>query len=84
MAVDVSAMCDAANSSQGTQTLAIVLSVMFSLYLVVTITLSALTIYSTSQAVQPAQLSPTVGGGTLIPPRIGESMGAPMIPLRSK
>lgn len=48
MAVDIVAVCSAAQEHQSSQTLAIVLAVMFSLYTVVAITLSALTIYSTS------------------------------------
>ena len=50
MAIDITAVCQAADSNQGSQTLAIVLSIMFSIYTVVAIILSALTIYSTSQA----------------------------------
>jgi len=49
MAVDVAAICSTADANQGTQTLAIVLSVMFSVYTIIAIALSALTIYSTSQ-----------------------------------
>ena len=49
MAVDVAAVCSSADANQGSQTLAIVLSIMFSIYTVVAIALSALTIYSTSQ-----------------------------------
>tara|TARA_B110000046_G_C12852984_1_gene338555 strand:+ start:541 stop:771 length:231 start_codon:yes stop_codon:yes gene_type:complete len=49
MAVDVAAICSMADATQGTQTLAIVLSVMFSVYTIIAIALSALTIYSTSQ-----------------------------------
>jgi hypothetical protein len=49
MAVDVAAVCSSADANQGSQTLAIVLSVMFVLYTSVAIALSALTIYSVSQ-----------------------------------
>lgn len=82
MAVDVTAVCDMAAGAQGSQTLAIVLSVMFSLYTVVTIALSALTIYSTSQAVEPAQATPTVVDGL----RIGTSVSGarPLVSLRSQ
>lgn len=51
MAVDIQAVCAAASDNQSSQILAIVLSVMFSIYTIVAIALSALTIYSTSQAV---------------------------------
>ena len=50
MAVDITAVCASADANQGSQTLAVVLSIMFSIYTVVAIILSALTIYSTSQA----------------------------------
>jgi len=49
MAVDVATICSTADATQGTQTLAIVLSVMFSMYTIIAIALSALTIYCTSQ-----------------------------------
>ena len=49
MAVDIVDLCAAASANQGSQNLAVVLSVVFSLYTVCAITLSALTIYSTSQ-----------------------------------
>ena len=73
MAIDVASVCQTANDSQGSQTLAIVLSVMFSLYTIVTIALSALTIYSTSQSVEPPSLTPTVAGGQIVS---GQRIGA--------
>jgi len=48
MAVDIVAVCSASQEHQSAQTIAIVLSVLFSLYTITAITLSALTIYSTS------------------------------------
>ena len=85
MAIDVASVCATASASQGSQTLAIVLSVMFSLYTVVTIALSALTIYSTSQSVQPPTLTPTVAGGPIITAgREVKPVGsAPLVSLRS-
>ncbi len=50
MAVDAAALCEAAAGAQGSQQLAIGLSVAFSVYTIVAIALSALTIYSVSQA----------------------------------
>ena len=47
MAVDVAAVCATAGE-QGGQTLALTLSVTFSVYILVSIALSALTIYSSS------------------------------------
>lgn len=84
MAIDVGSVCATASASHGSQTLAIVLSVMFSLYTVVTIALSALTIYSTSQSVQPPTLAPTVAGGPIITGREVRAVGsAPLVSLRS-
>lgn len=54
MAVDLADVCASAES--GSQSLAIVLSVAFSLYTIVTIVLSGLTIYSVSQAPVPASI----------------------------
>ena len=76
MAIDVASVCSTATDSAGSQTLAIVLSVMFSLYTVVTITLSALTIYSTSQSLAPAQALPTVLDAIPLGPRDATSIGA--------
>jgi hypothetical protein len=82
MAIDIASVCTVASDSQGSQTLAIVLSVMFSLYTIVTIALSALTIYSTSQAVEPAQ-TPTVVDAMVLG-RSATSIGAaPLVSLRS-
>lgn len=49
MAIDEQRVCSTADANQGSQTLAIVLSIMFSIYTMVAIALSALTIYRTSQ-----------------------------------
>ena len=76
MAIDVASVCSTATESAGSQTLAIVLSVMFSLYTVVTIALSALTIYSTSQSLAPAQVTPTVVDAIPLGPRDATSIGA--------
>ena len=76
MAIDVASVCSTAQDSAGSQTLAIVLSVMFSLYTIVTIALSALTIYSTSQSLAPAQATPTVVDAVPINPRDATSIGA--------
>lgn len=58
MAIDISAQCALASENSSTQTLAIVLSVLFSTYTMLTIMLTAITIKSTSAAVEPLQ-SPT-------------------------
>ncbi len=76
MAIDVASVCSTAQDSTGSQTLAIVLSVMFSLYTIVTIALSALTIYSTSQSLAPAQETPTVVDAVPIRSRDATSIGA--------
>jgi len=81
MAIDIASVCTVAADSQGSQTLAIVLSVMFSLYTIVTIALSALTIYSTSQAVEPAQ-TPTVVDA-LVMGRATSVGSAPLVSLRA-
>jgi len=79
MAVDIQAVCIAASDNQSTQLLAIVLSVMFSIYTIVAIALSALTIYSTSQAVPLMDAQP-IGIGS----SGGVSFGAdvPLVSLR--
>ena len=50
MAIDVAAQCELADATQGSQTLAIVLSVMFSVYTFLTLMLTSLTIFNTSTA----------------------------------
>ena len=49
MAVDIVGVCAAADENSSSQSLAIVMSVLFSIYTVIAIALSALTIWSTSQ-----------------------------------
>lgn len=51
MAVDIVSVCMVASNNQSSQALAIVLSILFSVYTVVSILLSALTIYTSSQVV---------------------------------
>lgn len=50
MAIDVAAQCELGDANQGSQTLAIVLSVMFSVYTLLTLMLTSLTIFNTSTA----------------------------------
>jgi len=69
MAIDITSVCATASTSQGSQTLAVVLSIMFSLYVVVSIALSALTIYSTSQVTPTAHAS-AVAVAALAPPLV--------------
>jgi hypothetical protein len=84
MAIDVASVCSTASDSAGSQTLAIVLSVMFSLYTVVTIALSALTIYSTSQSMAPPEVPSNTG--SLLRSRDATAIGAsvPLVTLRSQ
>lgn len=58
MAIDIAAVCSIADSNQSSQTLAIALALMFSIYTVTAIALSALSIYSASQIpiTQPPQI----------------------------
>ncbi len=49
MAVDIVAVCAVASNNQSSQSLAIILSVLFSVYTLVSVALSALTIYTSSQ-----------------------------------
>ena len=50
MAVDITAVCKLSVENQSSQQLAIWLSLLFSIYTIVSIALSALAIYTTSQA----------------------------------
>ena len=78
MAVDVAAVCSTADANQGSQALAIVLSVMFSIYTVVAIALSALTIYSTSQV----PLQDSVPAQAPIKVGVSAGPGAPLVSLK--
>ncbi len=73
MAIDVVSVCATASSNQGSQMLAVVLSIMFSLYTVVAIVLSALTIYSTSQVnpTAPQSIATALVGGRAGPGPMG-------------
>jgi len=53
MAVDITAVCTLSSENQSSQNLAIWLSVLFSIYTVISIALSALTIYTSSQVGPP-------------------------------
>lgn len=53
MAVDILQVCTLSSENQSSQELAIWLSVLFSIYTVVSIALSALTIYTSSQVGPP-------------------------------
>jgi hypothetical protein len=53
MAVDITDVCTLSSDNQSSQGLAIWLSVLFSIYTVVSIALSALTIYTSSQVGPP-------------------------------
>ena len=53
MAVDITAVCTLSSENQSSQTLAVWLSVLFSIYTMISIALSALTIYTSSQVGPP-------------------------------
>tara|TARA_B110000902_G_scaffold241906_1_gene292720 strand:- start:51 stop:332 length:282 start_codon:yes stop_codon:yes gene_type:complete len=57
MAVDIAEVCKVASENQSGQELAIWLCIMFSVYTVVSIALSALTIYTSSQVGPPGATS---------------------------
>jgi hypothetical protein len=82
MAVDIQAVCTAASDNQATQILAIVLSVMFSIYTIVAIALSALTIYSTSQAVPLVNAQPMPIGASAVGVERAFSTDVPLVTLR--
>ena len=71
MAIDIQSICDTAEASSSSQSLAIILSVMFSIYTLIAIALSALTIYSTSSmpsmAGKPAATATYAGDGLAAP-----------------
>ena len=85
MAIDVASVCATAASNHGSQTLAIVLSIMFSIYTIVAIALSALTIYSTSQSVvqPPGGLSTAVAAVTTPVGVASDARDVPMVALRN-
>ena len=64
MAVDITSVCTLASENQSSQDLAIWLSVLFSIYTVISIALSALTIYTSSQVGPPGakEGKPTLTG----------------------
>ena len=64
MAVDITQVCTLSSDNQSSQTLAVWLSVLFSIYTVISIALSALTIYTSSQVGPPGlkQGKPVVAG----------------------
>lgn len=80
MAVDIAAVCAAGDTNQGSQTLAIVLSIMFSIYTVVAIILSALTIYSTSQA-PPEAVTRALGARVTVGASADMNSGHKSVPL---
>ena len=57
MAVDITVVCTLASENQSSQDLAIWLSILFSIYTIVSIALSALTIYTSSQVGPPGAKS---------------------------
>ena len=61
MAVDILQVCTLASENQSGQQLAVWLSIMFSIYTIVSIALSALTIYTSSQVGPPGAKSGRVG-----------------------
>lgn len=70
MAVDIAQVCTLASENQSSQDLAIWLSILFSIYTIVSIALSALTIYTSSQvgppgakSGRPRSVSVYAGGG---------------------
>lgn len=85
MAIDIASVCATAASNHGSQTLAIVLSTMFSIYTVVAIALSALTIYSTSQSAMqpPGGLGTAVAAATAPMGVVSEGRGTPLVALRN-
>ena len=82
MAVDVVAVCAVATNNQASQSLAIVLSVLFSLYTIVSIALSALTIYTSSQQRMDAPAKPAATSKLQSGVSLGELGGAPLVGLR--
>lgn len=79
MAVDIASVCTAADANQSSQTLAVVLSIMFSLYTVVAIALSALTIYSTSQVATGSGKAMAMASGMV---GSAAASGPPLVALR--
>ena len=75
MAVDVVAVCALATSNQASQTLAIVLSVLFSVYTIVSIALAGLTIYTSSQTRHATPAHGVATGGV----ELGKLGGAPFV-----
>lgn len=65
MAVDISTVCELASENQSSQTLAVVLSVLFSVYTAISIALSALTIYTSSRLGTPVTRDPIRQGEEL-------------------
>jgi len=61
MAVDLLSVCTLASENQSSQELAVWLSILFSIYTIVSIALSALTIYTSSQVGPPGAKSGRVG-----------------------
>ena len=82
MAVDITQVCTLAANNQSSQDLAIWLSILFSIYTVVSIALSALTIYTSSQVGPPGAKSgrPRSTAGYLGEDRWGPS-GVPLVAL---
>ena len=62
MAVDIVSVCAVASSNQSSHSLAIILSVLFSVYTLVSVALSALTIYTSSQMRSGADGRPAYPG----------------------
>jgi len=82
MAVDITVVCTLASENQSSQDLAIWLSILFSIYTVVSIALSALTIYTSSQVGPPGAKSGRTSdtGGYLGGGGFGTD-GRPLVPL---
>lgn len=78
MAVDINSVCTISSENQSSQALSIWLSVLFSIYTVISIALSALTIYTSSQVGPPGL---TTGKTTLQRAKIGPDDGPDGIPL---
>ena len=78
MAVDLQSVCTLASDNQASQDLAVWLSVLFSIYTVVSIALSALTIYTSSQVGPPGAKA---GRAASFASYIGELEGPGSVPL---
>lgn len=86
MAVDILQVCDAANSHQSSQELALGLSILFSIYTLLAIMLSGATILLSSSLTDDGKTTKYKRVGELFvkdnrPAKTGASVGVPLVPL---